>query len=137
MAPVKTPPSKRPSSKWKPGESGNPLTQFKPGNSGGPGRSKKVREIEADLVAKYGDNVGLILEFLLDGALAGWINVAQIMACEKVMDRIIGKARVRAEVTGEEGGPLKIKASDALVEKADRIIKAALLLTEGATAKGE
>lgn len=130
-------PKGRPSSKWKPGESGNPLTQFKPGNPGGPGRSKKVRAIEEELVAKYGDNVGLILEFLLDGALAGWINVPQIMACEKVMDRIIGKARVRAEITGEEGGPLKIKASDALVEKADRIIKAALLLSEGATAKVE
>lgn len=121
------PPAKKPKGKphrWKPGQSGNPMTQFKPGNPGGPGRPKRVREIEDALLERFGEQIPLMVEFLLDAAYNGHAKVTQLIALEKAMDRIIGKARQRLEHSGPDGGAIPMKASDALLDRAKAILEA-------------
>lgn len=110
--------------RWQPGQSGNPMTQFKPGNPGGPGRPKRVREIEDALIERFGDQIPTMVEYLLDGAYSGKVKLHQIVALEKAMDRIIGKARQRLEHSGPDGGAIPIKASDELLERAKSILEA-------------
>lgn len=108
---------------WKPGQCGNPLTQFQPGNPGG--KKRALRDVEDELLERFGDKINLMVEFLLDGAFKKNISLVQIVAIEKAMDRIIGKARQRLEHSGPDGGAIPIKASDELLERAENLLKAA------------
>lgn len=119
------------------------LRPFKPGQCGNPkGRPvstvrKVIQDLEAagyqpasrmDILAMYTALVGLPLEDLNEIASdAKRPMISRIVArallapkgfenVERIMDRIIGKPTQRSEVTGADGGPLKVE--DETVKKA-------------------
>lgn len=77
---------------------------FRPGQSGNPGgRPRKLKELEARILDEFGGDVVPLLRSLLDLALP---PSSSIPAAKEFLDRVIGKARQRTEITGEDGAQL-------------------------------
>ncbi len=57
-----------------------------------------------------------MLAVVVDVARNGDAETARIQAADKAMDRLIGKAMQRSEVSGPEGGPQETKVTIQIVE---------------------
>ena len=82
--------------------------RFLPGRSGNPGgRPKKLRELEERILTEFGGDVIPLLQHLLVMATTPTEDsMGDVHAAKEFLDRVLGKARQRAEVTGKDGAPL-------------------------------
>ena len=105
-----------------------PGIRFRKGQSGNPGgRPKKLKELEDAILAEFGEQISPLLKRLLLMAHKD----KNVHAAVAFMDRVMGKAKIRTELTGPDEGPLEFKSVEADVRARLVEMEAALKKQQG------
>lgn len=89
------------------------------------GRPKRPVEIEADAVALWGPRVSEVLGRLHQAAMRG-----SVPAAVAFLDRVLGRPRQRAEITGADGSPFPPPSYAEVRAKLERLAASAGLPDE-------